>query len=294
MRVHTAKTSKPSPSGVPWGWAVAGVLIGGLLCLLAALPARWAGGLVARASGERVLLQDMRGSVWNGSAVLVLAGGAGSRDAKALPGRLSWQLRPRWNAALPASDAHATQGRGANRWAAGMNAILRHGACEQNDMQLSWLPFNNVVQLAGLDCQLPAQMLAGLGTPWNTLGFDGSMTFSSSFLQWPLQADAAVVRGTLELQALSLSSRLSTLRPLGSYRVRLSGQDAASGLRLELVTTQGALQLAGKGQQLAGRWRFQGQAQAEAGQYPVLANILNLIGNRSGDIAWHVLRSPAP
>ncbi|WP_200843411.1 type II secretion system protein N [Pantoea sp. 18069] len=292
--MNTAKTSSPKAPGVPWGWAAAGAIIGGLLCLLAVLPARWAGALATRASGERVLLQDVRGSVWNGSAQLVLAGGAGSRDAKALPGRLSWQLRPRWNAALPAPDTNVPQGSGTNLRAAGMNASLQHSSCEQSNVQLSWLPFNSVFQLSGLDCQLPAQMLAGLGTPWNTLGFDGSVKLSSSFLQWPLHADAGSLRGALELQALSLSSRLSTLRPLGSYRVRLSGQDAAPGLQLELATTEGALRLVGQGQQLAGRWRFQGQAQAEPGQYPVLANILNLIGNRGGDIAWHVLRPPAP
>lgn len=48
-----------------------------------------------------------------------------------------------------------------------------------------------------------------------------------------------------------------------------------------------------QGPALVGHWRFQGQAQAEPGQYPVLANILNLFGNRGGDIAWNVLRAPA-
>lgn len=75
---------------------------------------------------------------------------------------------------------------------------------------------------------------------------------------------------------------------------RLQGiRNRFSSMQLELSTQQGALRLQGQGRQLVGRWRFQGQAQAESGQYPVLANILNLIGNRSGDIAWNVLRSPA-
>ena len=33
-------------------------------------------------------------SVWSGSAVVVLTGGEGSRDASSLPGRLGWTLRP--------------------------------------------------------------------------------------------------------------------------------------------------------------------------------------------------------
>ena len=42
----------------------------------------------------RVVFEDARGTVWQGSVRLVLAGGAGSSDASALPGRLSWRLRP--------------------------------------------------------------------------------------------------------------------------------------------------------------------------------------------------------
>ncbi len=275
MRASRLKNAGPGTSGVPWGWAVAGALAGGLLCLLAVLPARWVASAVSAATGQRIVLQDVRGSVWDGSAMLVLAGGAGSRDARALPGRLQWQLRPEW------------------KTAPGMRVQLRHAACGPVPVRLSWQAIDHSFALSGLDCQLPAQLLAGLGTPWNTLGFEGAVKLSSDFLQWPARDDAGPVRGTLEVQALSLSSRLSTLRPLGNYRLRLSGQDAAPGLRLELATLQGALRLEGRGQRLVGRWRFQGQAQAEPGQYPVLANILNLIGNRGGDIAWNVLRSPA-
>lgn len=278
MRDRTARNSKPQTPGASWVWAVAGALVGGLLCLLAFVPARWAGHAVALASGQQVLLQDVRGSVWNGSAVLVLAGGSGSRDARALPGRLSWQVRPRWTAQLDGL---------------GVGARLQHASCQQT-AQLLWQLLPNRFELSGLECQLPAQILAGLGTPWNTLGLEGSAKFSSSLLQWPGRASAGPVRGALELQVLSLSSRLSTLRPLGDYRAVLRGPQAPSApdLELELATLQGALQLRGQGQQRAGHWRFQGQAQAEPGQDAVLANILNLIGNRSGDIAWRVVRSP--
>lgn len=273
MRVNKSHRAA-TPRGL-WAWAIAGALGGGLLCLLAALPARWAAAWVEMATSGRIALHAVRGSVWDGSAMLVLAGGPGSRDARALPGRLHWQLRPQWSEAP------------------GMRLRLQHPACGQAPVQLSWRALDHAYALSGLDCQVPAQLLAGLGTPWNTLGLAGAVKLSSDFLQWPAQPDAGPVRGALEMQALSLSSRLSTLRPLGSYRLRLSAMDSAAGLRLELATLQGALRLQGEGQRLVGRWRFHGQAQAESGQYPVLANILNLIGNRSGDIAWNVLRPPA-
>lgn len=272
-------------AGAPWRWALAGALVGGLLCLLVFFPARWAADAVALASGQRVLLQDARGSIWNGSAVLVLAGGAGSRDSQVLPGRLSWQLQTGWSAAT------LDQGSGF-----GIGARVEHPCCQTQGLQLSWRPFQQVFQLYGLDWQLPAQVLAGLGTPWNTLSLEGRIQLSSSFLQWSKNLDAASMRGSLELKALSLSSRLSTSRPLGSYRLvfNAKGAQSGSGLGLELDTLHGALRLSGKGQQLAGHWRFQGQAQAEPGQDAALANILNLIGNRGGDIAWSIVRPQLP
>lgn len=288
MRLRRTERPKPPIAGAPWRWALAGALVGGLLCLLVFFPARWVADAFALASGQRVLLQDARGSIWNGSAVLVLAGGDGSRDAQALPGRLSWQLQTGWSTG---ATEQGSQNRG---W--GIGARVEHACCQKSGLQLFWRPFRQVFQLSGLDWQLPAQVLAGLGTPWNTLSLEGSIQLSSSFLQWSKNLDAASMRGSLELKALSLSSRLSMLRPLGSYRLVLDAQGAqsGSGLGFELATLQGALRLSGKGQQLAGHWRFQGQAQAEPGQDAALANILNLIGNRGGDIDWSIVRPQLP
>ena len=75
-------------------WAAAGAALGALLALVALAPAAWVAAAVADASGQRLLLADARGTVWSGSAVPVLTGGEGSRDASALPGRVSWTLRP--------------------------------------------------------------------------------------------------------------------------------------------------------------------------------------------------------
>lgn len=263
---------------------MAGGLLGGVLCLLAFFPAHWLVARLAAASGQRIVLQDVRGSVWKGSAVLVLAGGADSHDAQALPERLSWRLHP----------ARSSEGRGLSLQDWGVGVAVEHACCQRQAAQLLWLPLRRVFQLSGLEWRLPARLLAGLGTPWNTLGLDGQLQLSSSFLQWPESMETDSMQGRLELKALSLSSRLSTLRPLGSYRMALVAQRAGAEPVFELQTLQGALQLSGKGQQLAGRWRFQGLAGAEPGQDAALANILNLIGNRGGDIAWSIVRSPSP
>ena len=73
-------------------WAIAGIVLGVCIALIAFAPAEWVARAVGSGSGERVLLTDARGTIWSGSAVLVLTGGAGSRDATALPGRLEWSL----------------------------------------------------------------------------------------------------------------------------------------------------------------------------------------------------------
>ena len=75
-------------------WAIAGAAIGALLALIVDAPAAWRARRVERGSGGHVLLADAEGSVWRGSAVAVLSGGPDSRDARSLPGRLHWTLRP--------------------------------------------------------------------------------------------------------------------------------------------------------------------------------------------------------
>ena len=56
-----------------------------------------------------------------------------------------------------------------------------------------------------------------------------------------------------------MSSRLSTLSPMGSYRLTLHGGPSPS---LELSTLEGSLQLSGQGQWVAQRLRFSGVASA--------------------------------
>ena len=76
-------------------WAIAGLLFGLLVGMVLFAPAAWLAKAVASATNQRLLLADARGTIWSGSAVPVLTGGADSRDASYLPGRLEWSLSPR-------------------------------------------------------------------------------------------------------------------------------------------------------------------------------------------------------
>jgi general secretion pathway protein N len=250
-------TARPRP---PWGWAVAGALAGLLLALLVFIPAAWLAGRVEFATDGRLLLRDPRGTLWNGSARLVLTGGSGSTDAAALPSRLSWRMRPA---------------------AGGLHVQLRAECCLPRPIELDWRPGWGRATLTVADSRSvwPALLLTGLGTPWNTLQLEGDLDLATQGLALEWSAGRLAVAGSAELTARRVASRLTTLRPMGSYRLVLSGGDVP---RLQLTTLEGSLQLTGAGQWVGSRLRFSGEASAAPEREAALSNLLNIIGRRNG------------
>ena len=244
----------------PWAWAAAGALLGLLLATLMNAPARWLTATVQDATQGRVVLADARGTLWNGSAQVLLTGGAGSTDAATLPGRLAWQLHPGWS---------------------GLQADLQADCCMQQPWRLQWQPRWGGATLALADSvsQWPAQWLTGLGTPWNTLQTEGQLSLSTQGLVAQWAAGRWLLAGHAQLDALHIASRLSTLKPMGSYRFTVQG-GATSTLQLE--TLQGRLQLSGNGQWVGGKLRFDGVASAAPEYLDALSNLLNIIGRRDG------------
>ncbi len=102
------------------------------------------------------------------------------------------------------------------------------------------------------------------------------------------------LQGGLQVDALDMTSRLSTLRPLGSYRVHLEATPDGNSALLHLTTLRGGLQLQGNGQWIGGRLRFQGVAQAAPGRENALENLLNIIGRRDGPRSILRWAEPAP
>jgi general secretion pathway protein N len=241
-----------------------------LVALLGWPPAAWLARAAASASGERVLLADARGTLWSGSAVLVLAGGPGSRDAAALPGRLHWTL---------GLDGLA------------LAVTLRQDCCTARALVLrvDGGPGRLRVALpppADADAALgqwPMQVLAGLGTPWNTLAPRGSMTLASPGFAAESVKGRWRFSGRLDVALRGAGSRLTTLPVLGDYSLTVQSRDDG-GATLALATDQGALQLSGQGE-WAPRLRFRGQASAVPEAEAALANLLNIIGRRQGAVS---------
>ena len=251
--------------GATLRWAIVGAIVGVLVGLVAFAPASWLAHAIASATSQRLVLADARGTIWNGSAVAVLAGGPDSRDATYLPGRLEWTLAPRWYGVdLAARQDCCINGTAVVQIRPGLGRV-RATLMPRTDWVGQW----------------PSAWLGGLGTPWNTLQLGGAfrlvspgMTIESVEGRWRFE-------GRVELVLEGVSSRLTTLDTLGSYRVTLTG--ASNGPALLTVTTQdGPLQLSGNGTWGPGGVKFRGEARAETADEQALSNLLNIIGRRDG------------
>lgn len=257
---HRAQTA---PSA-PWVWAGLGACAGLFLALLIWAPATWLAWGVAQASQSRVVLQSARGSVWNGSAQLLLSGGEGSRDAQALPGRVQWKIQPGWLSVKLSFNADCCMTE-PTHWVARAEGTSLH------------------LSTADHRSQWPAVLLSGLGAPWNSLQATGQLTLQTQGLALQWAAGRLLLQGQVELQAVQMASRLSTLKPMGSYRIVLRGTPGGSPTPdLSLSTLEGPLQLTGQGQWVGARLRFTGEASAEEGSESALTNLLNIIGRRQG------------
>jgi general secretion pathway protein N len=191
----------------------------------------------------------------------VLSGGVDSQGRVALPGRVDWHLAP-------------SLGR--------LQADLNAPCCMTQMLRLNASPsFTGNLKIAVQDHQSrwPASLLTGLGTPWNTVQAQGVLALSTQGLSLEWAEGRLGMAGRVQLDAQDMGSRLSTLKPMGSYRLQLTGGPVVT---LQLETLQGALQLSGNGQWVGGRLRFDGVATSAPDRQDALSNLLNIIGRRDG------------
>jgi general secretion pathway protein N len=225
--------------------------------LLVFLPAAWLGTLVEHQTGGRLTLGDAQGTLWRGSAFVGGAAGGDSAVTPLLPGRFSWRISPLALVGLVDLRLDNPQ-----------------ALAQPVDFHGGWKHW----QLSPSALLLPAEGLAGLGAPLNTVAPSGTMRLSWSALELALVDHGVAVEGRTTLEMTDMASRLSSLRPLGSYQLALDwhGQQA----QLTLSSQKGPLLLSGKGSLNQGRLQFSGQAEAAEGYDDALANLLNLLGQR--------------
>lgn len=227
------------------------------ITILAFLPAAWLGPMVERQTGGRLTLGDAQGTLWRGSAFVGGAPGEGGAVTPLLPGRFSWRLSPlvlfgQVSMDLANSEALAQPVRVSGSWS-------------------QW-------QVSAGELLLPAEGLSGLGAPLNTLAPSGTIRLSWNLLDIARQGNAVAVSGRTVLSLSDMGSRMSPIKPLGSYEMAMDWRGQQADLTLR--TVRGALLLSGSGALEHGRLRFSGQAQAAEGYEDTLGNLLNLLGQR--------------
>ncbi len=237
-----------------WG---AAALLAVLATVVATLPAAWLVPQVEQQTGGRVSLGDPQGTVWRGSAFVGAASGTGEPLAPLLPGRFRWQLSPL--ALLGRIDAEL-----ANERALSQPLTVRG----------SWRAWD----VGAGAIELPAERLAALGAPLNTIKPSGRMRLSWPALAVQRTPDGLRIEGRMQLDMTEIASALSPVKPLGAYRMEFLWRGDAA--HLTLSTLSGPLVLEGAGDIVRGRLQFSGQAWAREGKEQSLAILLNLLGQR--------------
>jgi general secretion pathway protein N len=237
-------------------WLLAGI-VSIALTLMVFLPAAWMAPAIEAQTGGRLTLGDAQGTLWHGSAFVGGAPSGADPVTPLLPGRFSWRLSPM--VLLGQVDAQ-----------------IENPAALSQPVRItgSWYEW----QVSPSEIALPAERLAGLGAPLNTIQPSGSMRLAWSPLQLAREGQQIALGGSMTLHMDDIASRLSPVKPLGAYQLIMDwrGQEA----QLALKTVRGPMLLSGAGSLKSGRLQFSGKAEAEEGQEEKLANLLNLLGQR--------------
>jgi len=202
-----------------------------LIGLFAFAPASLMGAALERASGGALTLAQTKGSLWNGSGVALLRKKAHYQTLGSY----------RWNLKL-------------------FSAALQVQAGEAAPMTVRYVPFSGRLNIDNLRITLPVSIIEIAAPQLGPYGLQGSLETSGDHLT----LDAAGLNGQVTMDWLHAASALSTIRPLGDYRILLQGNGGT--LDAQLSTLSGKLLLSGKGSfDKTSGMRFNGTAQAAPG-----------------------------
>jgi len=250
-------------AGVVALWIAVG-LSASLMTTLILFPSAWVAPVFSRATAGRVMLSDPQGSLWNGSARLMLSPGADTAQtgpdavadtgATVMPYRITWHTQ-----ALPLLTGR-------------LRIAMQEARPLSQPVLIDARPSGATVYAGSID--VPADLLRGLGAPLNTLDMKGDVRLT--WTDWRMIGQQAY--GQLGVDLTDMRSSIARVKPLGSYHATLvvSGQAATFSLR----TVKGPLLLSGTGQMQNGHLNFSGRAQSTPDALANLTGLLNLLGPR--------------
>lgn len=222
-----------------------------LLTLLMLAPASLLDRWLQHATNGRLMLAHTQGTIWQGAATPAIRGRAGNLIALE---PLHWRV-----AVLPLFTAK-------------MQARLQWNDLPPDSAMVATVAFNQI-ELQHVRLSLPAQIVEEFSPILKPAQFRGQFRIQSEHLV----ATPQNITGTAIMDWQQASSALSSIAPLGNYRLTLNG--AGERINIGLSTTAGVLLLNGQGLWSAAKGlTFNGTAQAAAGKYDSLAELLHHLG----------------
>ncbi|MHB1140914.1 MAG: type II secretion system protein N [Sulfuricaulis sp.] len=226
-----------------------------LLFLIIEMPASWFAWGLNRYTQGAVRLDPIAGSLWSGNGRLVVY------YPQTTPhdfGQTEWGVNPFW-------------------LFAGRVQLSLQANHQDKRLKTSLGLGHNSFLLKDTEAELPAAFVAQLYTPLSLISPQGKVRITAE----SLALSPGKVEGAATLEWLNAGSSLSSVQPLGDYRLDITG--AEKNANLKLTTLRGDLEFTGQGQ-----WQPQtGQVQINGTALPrartgELESLLNMIGSDHG------------
>lgn len=214
--------------------------------------------IASRASQEaqgRVHFAETQGTLWRGSMRAHVDAPAGAVEVD----RVSWRLLPmKLMEGRIAFDVEVD-----SQNARGSATVLR-----------GWSEW----EARGGNARIAAPVIAALvplAAAWRP---EGAVNVTAQEVRW----NDREIHGLVTVEWLDAAVSLSSVKPLGAYRLVANG--AGELVPLTISTLSGPLALSGKGEaRVSGGVTFSGEARAEGTEAPQLEPLLNLMGPRRPD-----------
>jgi hypothetical protein len=237
-----------------WLYVVFG-LVFYLLFLIIQMPASWFAWGLNQYSHGAVRLDPLGGSLWNGNGrIAIYYPQTTPHDL----GTAEWNINPLW----------LFVGRIQMHW---------KSTAQDTNIDMTIRLGREQVQLANTDTSLSAQAVTAFYPPATLVAPKGHVRLHAA----KLSIDQTGVEGGGEILWQNAGSSLSSVEPLGDYRLEIVGEGKTANLKLSTVS--GALELTGQGkwQLQSGQLVFTGAAtpRTRAGE---LETLLKLLGPDQG------------
>jgi general secretion pathway protein N len=233
-----------------------------LMVIVFSAPASFADIALSQVTQGRLRLADAQGTVWSGKAKLVLADIAAQAapltvTGLVLPGDLEWKVAG-WSLLLGKLD------------------VTLNGVGMQKPINISG--GLQELKISASRLLLPTVDLSRMGSPWNTFKPQASLE-----VRWDnMTLRQGQFTGSAVIELKDIASALTSVRPLGSYRVDVVGAGASADVKV--ATSQGPLNLTGNGVWNARQGlRLSIEAIADETAKVKLQTLLSLIGRREGE-----------